>query len=44
MPDSRMAIGALHSVTALACRLRIPDLVARLSSEDRGGDWKLPDY
>lgn len=44
MPDSRLAIGALHSVTALACRLRIPELVARLSTEDRGGDWKLPDY
>lgn len=44
MPTSRLAIGAFHSVTALACFLRIPDLVARLSAEDRGGAWQLPSY
>ncbi|MFG3254522.1 FAD-dependent monooxygenase [Streptomyces sp. NPDC048172] len=44
MPRSRPAIGALHSVTALACLLRIPDLAARLSKEDRGGGWRLPEY
>ncbi|MFD6293856.1 hypothetical protein ACFWFU_03375 [Streptomyces sp. NPDC060235] len=36
--------------TTTACRgvparlLHIPDLVARLSTEDRGGDWQLPAY
>ncbi|WP_349863630.1 FAD-dependent oxidoreductase [Leifsonia sp. WHRI 6310E] len=44
MPNSRLAINAFQSVTALATALRIPDLVARFSSEDRGGDWALPDY
>ncbi|MFJ4897436.1 FAD-dependent monooxygenase [Streptomyces sp. NPDC088727] len=29
---------------ALACFLHIPDLVARLSKEDGGGDWQLPAY
>lgn len=44
MPRTRVAIGAFQSVTALATALHIPDLVARLSKEDRGGDWALPDY
>ena len=32
-----------HSVAGLACFLRVPDLVARCSKEDRGGDWQLPE-
>lgn len=44
MPKSRLAISAFQSVTALATALRIPDLVVRLSKEDRGGDWPLPSY
>jgi hypothetical protein len=44
MPRNRLGIETLHSVTALACFLRIPDLVARYSKEDRGGDWRLPGY
>ncbi|MDQ0772509.1 2-polyprenyl-6-methoxyphenol hydroxylase-like FAD-dependent oxidoreductase [Streptomyces aurantiacus] len=44
MPMSKPAIDAFHSVTALACFLRVPDLVARYAKEDRGGDWRLPDY
>ncbi|WP_136056015.1 FAD-dependent oxidoreductase [Microbacterium sp. K24] len=44
MPKSRLAINAFQSVTALATALRIPALVARLSTEDRGGDWPLPVY
>ncbi|MCX5008944.1 FAD-dependent monooxygenase [Streptomyces sp. NBC_00638] len=44
MPMNKLAIDAFHSVTALACFLRIPDLVARYSKEDRGGDWQLPAY
>ncbi|WP_282085521.1 hypothetical protein [Streptomyces tendae] len=43
MPRSRRAVDAFHAVTALACRLRVPELVARHSKEDRGGDWHLPD-
>jgi 2-polyprenyl-6-methoxyphenol hydroxylase-like FAD-dependent oxidoreductase len=44
MPRRRAAIDAFLSVTALACFLRIPELAARLATEDRGGDWQLPDY
>ena len=44
MPTHRWGIDAFHNVTALACFLRIPDLVARLSTEDRGGDRRLPRY
>ncbi|MER5301821.1 FAD-dependent oxidoreductase [Streptomyces lasiicapitis] len=44
MPKSRLAIDAFHSVTALACLLHIPDLAARFSKEDRGGDRQLPEY
>ncbi|MFE9118307.1 FAD-dependent monooxygenase [Streptomyces sp. NPDC007172] len=43
MPDSRWAIGAFHSLAALACRLHVPDLVARSAKEDRGGAWRLPE-
>ncbi|QDQ09935.1 FAD-dependent monooxygenase [Streptomyces spectabilis] len=42
MPMTQPAINVFHTVTALACFLRIPDLVARRSKEDRGGDWQLP--
>jgi 2-polyprenyl-6-methoxyphenol hydroxylase-like FAD-dependent oxidoreductase len=44
MPASRLGIGALRNVAALACALRVPDLIARLSKQERGGDWQLPDY
>ncbi|MGW3338630.1 FAD-dependent monooxygenase [Streptomyces sp. NPDC001009] len=44
MPTNKHAISAFQNVTALACFLHIPDLVARLSTEDRGGDWQLPAY
>lgn len=44
MPKTRLAISAFQSVTAVATALRIPDLVARFSKEDRGGDWSLPNY
>lgn len=44
MPTNQHAISAFQSATALACFFRIPDLVARFSKEDRGGDWQLPDY
>ncbi len=44
MPKTQWGIAALHSATRLAVALRIPDLVARFSSNDRDGDWRLPDY
>ncbi|MFI7346289.1 FAD-dependent monooxygenase [Streptomyces sp. NPDC049936] len=44
MPLNKHAISAFLNVTALACFLHVPDLVARMSSEDRGGDWRLPAY
>ncbi|PLP58148.1 oxidoreductase [Mesorhizobium loti] len=44
MPQTQLGIDALHSLAGLACLLRIPDLIARFSKEDRGGDWRLPDY
>ncbi|MFF0142269.1 FAD-dependent monooxygenase [Streptomyces sp. NPDC005227] len=44
MPMNQLSIDTFHSVTALACFLRVPDLVARFSKEDRGGAWKLPQY
>ncbi|MGW2841346.1 FAD-dependent monooxygenase [Streptomyces sp. NPDC001493] len=42
LPMSRGAIEAFQATTALACFLRVPELAARLSNEDRGGDWRLP--
>ncbi|MFF4554397.1 FAD-dependent monooxygenase [Streptomyces sp. NPDC001422] len=44
MPLNKHAITAFQNATALACFLHIPDLVARMSKEDRGGDWQLPAY
>jgi 2-polyprenyl-6-methoxyphenol hydroxylase-like FAD-dependent oxidoreductase len=44
MPRTRWGIRVLHAATAAACRLRIPDLVARLSAHDRDGGWCLPTY
>lgn len=44
MPKTRFGINVFLSVTALAALFRIPDLVARFSSEDRDGSWLLPEY
>ncbi|MFE6937447.1 FAD-dependent monooxygenase [Streptomyces sp. NPDC057699] len=44
MPLNKHAITAFQNATALACFLHIPDLVARMSKEDRGGGWQLPAY
>lgn len=43
MPTSRFGINAFLAVSGLATFLRVPELVARLSKEDRGGAWQLPD-
>jgi 2-polyprenyl-6-methoxyphenol hydroxylase-like FAD-dependent oxidoreductase len=44
MPTSRLGVDAVLSVATLAALLRVPQLVGRLASEDRGGSWRLPDY
>ncbi|WPB95590.1 FAD-dependent monooxygenase [Streptomyces malaysiensis] len=44
MPMNKHAISAFQNATALACFFHIPDLVARFSKKDRGGDWQLPAY
>jgi 2-polyprenyl-6-methoxyphenol hydroxylase-like FAD-dependent oxidoreductase len=43
LPRTRRAIDAFQAVTALACRLRVPELLARQAKEDRGGGWQLPE-
>lgn len=42
-PESQWGIAVIHFVFGLLSFLRIPELLARFSSEDEGG-WKLPDY
>ncbi|CAM4513671.1 FAD-dependent oxidoreductase [Nocardia ninae] len=44
MPTHQLGIDAFHALAAAVCFLRIPELVARLSKEDRGGGWSLPEY
>ncbi|WP_399896583.1 FAD-dependent monooxygenase [Streptomyces sp. BBFR51] len=44
MPMTQRAIDAFLGVTGMATRLRVPDLAARFSKEDRGGAWRLPHY
>ncbi|MBU3864290.1 FAD-dependent monooxygenase [Streptomyces sp. 4503] len=43
MPMTQRAIDAFQATTALACFLRLPDLAARFSKGDRGGNWRLPE-
>ncbi|MFJ2349354.1 FAD-dependent monooxygenase [Streptomyces antimycoticus] len=43
MPMTRRAIDVFQAATALACFLHVPDLAARLSKKDRGGNWQLPE-
>ncbi|MGW1867627.1 FAD-dependent monooxygenase [Streptomyces mauvecolor] len=43
LPMTQRAINIFQATTALASFLHIPDLAARLSKEDRGGNWQLPD-
>ena len=42
-PRSAWVIAVLRFVVGVMCWLRLPDIAARLISEDRGG-WKLPEY
>ncbi|WP_329331335.1 FAD-dependent monooxygenase [Streptomyces sp. NBC_00663] len=43
IPMTQRAINVFQATTALACFLHVPDLAARLSKEDRGGNWQLPE-
>lgn len=43
MPETQWGITILHLIARLMCFLRIPELAARFSSEDKGG-LKLPSY
>jgi len=43
MPRTKVGVSVLHALMGFACRLRLPELVARLSPE-RDGGWLLPDY
>ncbi|PWY69073.1 monooxygenase [Aspergillus heteromorphus CBS 117.55] len=43
IPETKWGISVLRAVATMLCVLRVPDLIARFSGEDRGG-WKLPDY
>ncbi|KOG40647.1 FAD-dependent monooxygenase [Streptomyces varsoviensis] len=42
MPLTQRAIDAFHAATGIASFLHIPELAARFSKEDRGGNWHLP--
>lgn len=42
MPITQRSIDVFQAITALACFLHVPELTARFSREDRGGDWQLP--
>ncbi len=44
IPETQWGIAVFHAVTGLACLLRLPDLIARFSVQDRDGGWKLPEY
>lgn len=43
IPETQWGIAVLHWVIWLVCLLRIPELILRFSSENRG-EWRLPDY
>ncbi len=43
IPDTWWGIAVIHFIVGLVCFLRIPELIARYSKEEKGG-WKLPDY
>ncbi|MES4909230.1 MULTISPECIES: FAD-dependent monooxygenase [unclassified Streptomyces] len=43
LPMTQRAIDVFQATTALACFLHVPDLAARLSTQDRGGNWQLPE-
>ncbi|KAF4980689.1 hypothetical protein FZEAL_3357 [Fusarium zealandicum] len=42
-PSTQWGITIIHFVVWILCLLRIPDMIARFSKEEKGG-WPLPDY
>ncbi|AGL18726.1 oxidoreductase [Actinoplanes sp. N902-109] len=44
MPKSQLGVGTVQTAASVATFLRIPDLIARFSTTDRGGAWELPAY
>ena len=43
MPQSNWGVTILNYVIRLVCFLRIPALISKFSSDEKGG-WKVPDY
>ncbi|KAI1806585.1 FAD/NAD(P)-binding domain-containing protein [Daldinia bambusicola] len=43
MPESWWGVMIIHLIAGLLCFLRIPELIARFSREEKGG-WKVPEY
>lgn len=43
LPKTQLGINLLHFVAGVVAFLRIPELFARFSKEERGG-WKMPEY
>ncbi|KAL4926313.1 monooxygenase [Aspergillus undulatus] len=43
LPYSQWGVATFNFIVRVICFLRLPDLIARFSSEDPGG-WKLPNY
>ncbi|MCJ1236770.1 hypothetical protein MMC14_004752 [Varicellaria rhodocarpa] len=43
IPKTQWGVAIFHFIVGLLCFLRIPNLVARFSTEERGG-WELPNY
>ncbi|KAJ5247177.1 FAD/NAD(P)-binding domain-containing protein [Penicillium chermesinum] len=43
MPESEWGVSVIRFIGWLFCLLRIPELISRLSRENKGG-WELPEY
>lgn len=43
IPKTRWAISVIHFIAGILCFFRVPYLISRFSSEEKGG-WKMPDY
>lgn len=44
IPKTQWGINLFYNVTKLALSLCIPELIAKFSSGDRDGSWRLPEY
>lgn len=43
MPETQWGIAILHFFAGLLCFLRVPEILARFSNENKGG-WEVPEY